>query len=77
MPTLIHTTSDVWALLMRRMFALDVLKRDRCGGRMRILAAMHPPEAIHKILDCLGLPSRPPPAALVLPDPDIDRLYVS
>jgi hypothetical protein len=30
---------------------------------MRILAAIHPPEAIRKILECLGLPSRPPPLA--------------
>jgi hypothetical protein len=28
---------------------------------MRILCAVNPPEAIRKILDCLGLPSRPPP----------------
>jgi hypothetical protein len=25
---------------------------------MRILAGIHPPEAIRKVLDCLGLPSR-------------------
>jgi hypothetical protein len=28
---------------------------------MRILCAVNPLEAIRKILDCLGLPSRPPP----------------
>ena len=37
------------------------LKCDRCGGKMRILCATHTREAIHKILDCLGIPSRPPP----------------
>jgi hypothetical protein len=30
---------------------------------MRILCAINPPEAIRKILHCLGLPSRPPPIA--------------
>jgi hypothetical protein len=30
---------------------------------MRIIAAIHPPEAIRKILECLGLPSQPPPLA--------------
>jgi hypothetical protein len=30
---------------------------------MRILAAINPPEAIHRILVCLGLPTRPPPIA--------------
>ena len=63
-----------WAELMRRVFAIDVLACDRCGGRMRILAAIHPPEAIRKILDCLRLPSRPPPIARALPDREIDEL---
>jgi hypothetical protein len=26
------------------------------------LCAIHPPEAIRKILDCLGIPSKPPPS---------------
>jgi hypothetical protein len=28
---------------------------------MRILAAIHPPEATRAILECMGLPSRAPP----------------
>jgi len=44
-------------------FALDVLECPRCGGRMRILAAIEDPSVARKILDCLGLPSRPPPLA--------------
>jgi hypothetical protein len=47
-----------------RSFEVEVLKCPRCGERMRILAAINPPDAIRKILDCLGLPSRPPPIAL-------------
>ena len=50
-----------WAELLKRVFAVDVLKCDKCGGRMRILCAVNPPDAIRKILDCLRLPSRPPP----------------
>jgi hypothetical protein len=57
-----------WSELLKRVFSADVLACDRCGGRMRILAAIHPPEAIRKILDCLGLPSRAPPIADALPD---------
>jgi hypothetical protein len=30
---------------------------------MRILAAIHPPDATHAILGCLDLPSRAPPVA--------------
>ena len=32
-----------------------------CGGRRRLLAAILDPAAVRAILDCLGLPSRPPP----------------
>ena len=50
-----------WALLMMRVFQVDVLECENCGGRLRILAAIHPPDTTRKILDCLGLPSRAPP----------------
>jgi hypothetical protein len=50
-----------WAELLKRVFAVDVLKCDHCGGRMRIICAVNPPDAVRKILDCIGLPSRPPP----------------
>jgi hypothetical protein len=56
-----HPRNYSWAELMKRVWDIDVLKCDRCGGRMRILCAIESPEAIVKILDCLGLPSRPPP----------------
>ena len=50
-----------WAQLMKRVFAIDVLLCPDCGGQMRILAAIHPPDTTRRILDCLGLPSRAPP----------------
>lgn len=37
---------------------------------MRILCAINPPDAIRKILDCLGLPSKPPPIAPAEQDSD-------
>ena len=52
-----------WSELMKRVFAADVLTCDRCGGPLRILATVRPPEITRKILDHLGLPSRPPPLA--------------
>lgn len=30
-----------WAELLRRVFSVDALKCDRCGGKMRILCAIH------------------------------------
>jgi hypothetical protein len=53
---------------MMRVFALDVLRCEVCGGRMKILAAIHPPDVTRKILDCLGLPSRAPPVAPAVSD---------
>jgi len=57
----------IWSELMKRVFLVDVLQCERCGGgRMKILAAIHPPDATGKILECLGLPSRAPPLAPVV-----------
>ena len=63
-----------WAELMRRVFLADVLECAECHGRMRILAAIHSPEAIRAILECLGLPSRAPPIAAAATDPETDGI---
>jgi len=68
-----HPRNYSWAELMKRVFGFDVLKCDRCGGRMRILCAINPPPAIKKILDCLGLPSRPPPISPAVVDDPFNR----
>lgn len=60
-----------WADLLRRVFAVDVLECPRCGGRMRPLATIHPPEATRAILECLGLPARAPPTAPARPEADL------
>jgi len=52
-----------WATLMQRVFAVDVLECPRCGGNMKILATIHPPEATTAILESLGLSPRAPPLA--------------
>ncbi len=59
-----------WAELMKRVFLVDVLQCEHCGGRMKILAAIRPPTATEKILECLGLPSRAPPLARASSDYD-------
>jgi hypothetical protein len=62
-----------WAELMRRVFEIDVLECPACRGRMRILAAIHPPEATRAILECLGLPTRGPPVLpAAVPDASAD-----
>jgi hypothetical protein len=46
---------------MKRVFLIDVLQCEICGGRMKIIAAIEQPDIIEEILNCLGLPSRAPP----------------
>ncbi len=58
-----------WAVLMRLVFAIDALECPRCQGPMKILAQIHSPDTTRKILQCLGLPARPPPIAVARPDP--------
>jgi hypothetical protein len=64
-----------WATLMARVLELDVLVCPRCGGRMRILAAINPPDAIQNILTCLGLPTRAPPIAAAISNPNPETAY--
>jgi hypothetical protein len=70
-----HPRNYAWAELMRRVWEFDVLAC-ACGGRLRILSAIHPPETTRKILDCLGLPSRPPPIAPAIPEPTLDSAWL-
>ena len=39
---------------MHRAFAIDVLVCPRCGGRLRLIATLHDPAIIRRILAHLG-----------------------
>ena len=56
-----------WAELLRRVFAIDVLKCGQCGGTMKIIAIIPASEATEAILNHLGIdtidnPATGPPA---------------
>ena len=57
-----------WAALMHRAFAIDVLACPHCGGRLRLIATLHDPVVIRKLLAHLGMarsgpsPGPAPPA---------------
>ena len=63
-----------WALVLKRVFGVDVLKCSRCCGTMRLFACIEEPEVAKKILEHLGLRAEPlptlraqaPPVALEL-----------
>ena len=52
-----------WAWLLKRVFDIDIEHCPRCGGTMKIIAAIEQPAVITKILNHLGLPTRAPPRA--------------
>jgi hypothetical protein len=44
-----------WAALMHRAFGIDVLACPHCGGRLRLIATLHDPAVIRKLLAHLGM----------------------
>ncbi|MFO0450039.1 MAG: transposase, partial [Pseudomonadota bacterium] len=44
-----------WTDLLRRVFGIDVLVCPQCAGPRRVLAAIHDPAAIARVLGALGL----------------------
>ena len=51
-----------WSTLLQRVFLIDVL-RCPCGGLRRVLAAIHDPASIRKVLGAMGLSSDVPVVA--------------
>jgi hypothetical protein len=49
-----------WARLLKRVFNIDVETCAECGGKTKIIAAIEDPPVIRKILEHLGLPTKPP-----------------
>ncbi len=66
-----------WASLLRRVFAIDVLHCDRCGGRRQLLSMITEARTAQKILNHLGMPAQAPfqsPARAPPPIPRFSRL---
>ena len=61
-----------WAELLRRVFLIDVLACPSCGGRRRLLAAIHDPGSIRRVLVAMGLPTEAPVLAGPRGPPDVD-----
>jgi len=50
-----------WAALLKRVFRIQILRCVRCGASMRVVAFISDRKTSVRILEYLGLPSRPPP----------------
>jgi len=58
-----------WAALMHRAFAIDVLACPHCGGRLRLIATLHDPAVIRKLLAHLGMARSGPSPGPAPPEP--------
>ena len=62
--------SMTWTQRLKRVFAIEIEKCEKCGGPVRIIASIEDPDVIQKILKHLGLdqpgdtPIRSPPSVL-------------
>jgi hypothetical protein len=50
-----------WARLLARVFNIDVETCIKCGDKMKIIAAIEDSKVIRKILEHMGLDTKPPP----------------
>jgi hypothetical protein len=50
-----------WSQLLRRVFAIDISICELSGASVRIIAAIEEPKVVEKILNHIGISSRPPP----------------
>jgi hypothetical protein len=64
-----------WAELLRRVFWSDVLLCTHCGGPRRLLAAIHDPESIRRVLSAMGLPTEVPVLAPARAPPGPEWLW--
>ena len=69
--------SQTWAMLIKRVYEIDPLSCPECGGQMKVVAFLEPPQGdvIEKILKHCGLwcpvsPRAPPGGDLRVHDPD-------
>ena len=71
--------SQTWAMLIKRVYEIDPLTCSQCGGQMKVVAFLEPPQGavIEKILRHCGLwnpstPRAPPPEDGWGYEPDAD-----
>ena len=51
-----------WSWLLQRVFAVDILKCAKCGGRLRLVEIAKKPNDISRVLGDLGYARAPPRA---------------
>jgi hypothetical protein len=54
-----RTNRTPWARLLKRVFLIDLLTCDKCGGRREVRAFVSSPALARKALEALGVPFEP------------------
>jgi len=49
-----------WAELLKRSFAIEILKCDKCGGKMKLVSIIQDPAVAKRILEAIGLSAEVP-----------------
>ena len=62
-----------WVQLMKRVFDMDVLVCEHCGGKREVIAFLTETRVVH--LAHLGLPTESPPIAPARPPPELEPLF--
>ena len=76
-PTCGLNFGDRSAQRLKRVFAIEIEKCEKCGGKEKIIASIEDPDVIEKILKHLGLDetsqerNRSPPAVLFQHSPQL------
>ena len=62
-------TRPSWAMLLSRVFAVDILECPGCGARRQVIAVVMDPSVVRAILEARGLPAEPPARSPARPPP--------
>ena len=65
-----------WAELLRRVWSIDVLACQTCGGRLHLVATIEHPAVVRRILSHLGLPTEVPQPRPARAPPETPRQSV-
>jgi len=58
-----------WAMLLSRVFSVDILECPGCGSRRQVIAVVMDPSVVRAILEARGLPAEPPARSPARPPP--------
>ena len=58
-----------WALVLSRVFSVDILECPGCGSRRQVIAVVMDPSVVRAILEARGLPAEPPARSPARPPP--------